>query len=152
MGDELTADLPVLKAGPPLQARAEVVPVPELGGSVVVRGLLASEVFALLVLRGQALKSQREAARQYRDMVAELPAGAERPAFVPPDLTLDELRLYGRYSCNLLAASVFASTGMALYSAEQWELVPQHHPAVLERLTAVAERLSGLNEEDVRKN
>ena len=55
------ADLPVLKAGPVLAMRKERVDVPELGGAVIVRGLMASESFAISAMRQQAVKRLREA-------------------------------------------------------------------------------------------
>lgn len=146
------AGLSVLKAAPVLAPRSETVDVPELGGAVVVRGLLASEVFAISGLRSQALRRVREARAEYLARVADLPDGATPPPFDPPALDFEEMRLYGRYTSQLLACAVTVENGMALYSADQWEVVGQHHPGLPMRLHAVAEALSGLNAEDVEKN
>jgi len=144
--------LPLLAAAPELTARSETVDVPELGGAVIVRGLLASEVFALSGVRGQALRRVREARIAHEARIAALPEGAARPDFVPPELDWDELRAYGAYIARLLACAVTLRNGLALYSAEQWELVGQHHPGLPSRLQRIAERLSGLDAEDVAKN
>lgn len=146
------AGLPVLKAAPDLAPRSETVDCPELGGAVVVRGLLASEVFAISGLRSQALRRVREAHRDHAEHVASLPAGATPPPFEAPVLDFEEMRLYGRYTSQLLACAVTVENGMALYTADQWEVVGQHHPGLPMRLHAVAEALSGLNAEDVEKN
>lgn len=144
--------LPVLKAAPQLVARSETVDVPELGGAVVVHGLMASEAFALTALRGRALRSVREARLEYEARCAALPPDQAPPAFEPPELDVADLRLYGRYLSELLAVAVRLDNGLALYTADQWEVVGQHHPGLPARLQAVAERLSGFSAEDVRKN
>lgn len=160
--------LPILQAGPSFEPRRETVPVPELGGQVIVRGLMAAEAFALSARRAQALRTIREARAEHEarvrelrsahdDRVANLPSGAkapefEAPEFRAPELGFDDLVLYGRYSSDLLARAVVVPSGLGLYTAEQWEVVGQHHPAMVERLRAVAERLSGLGAEDVEKN
>lgn len=146
------AGLPVLKAAPELAPRSQTVDCPELGGAVVVRGLLASEVFAISGLRSQALRRVREARAEYAERVASMPAGAEPPPFEPPALGFEEMRLYGRYTSQLLACAVTVENGMSLYTADQWEVVGQHHPGLPPRLHAVAEALSGLNVDDVEKN
>lgn len=145
-------ELKVLQAGPDLQPRRETVDAPELGGAVIVRGLLASEGFALAALRSQALRRVREAGAEHRRRVAALPADATPPEFESPDLEFSELLSYGRYISEMLALSVVTPSGLALYTAAQWEVAAQHHPALSVRLQAVAERLSGLNTEDVEKN
>lgn len=145
-------DLKLLQAGPPVLPRQETVPAPELGGAVIVRGLMASEGFAVSQLRSQALRRVHQAAAAHRQQVAKLPEGAAPPEFDPPELDFAELRAYGQYLPQLLACAVVTPSGLGLYTAEQWELVGQHHPALLTRLQAVAERLSGLNVEDVQKN
>jgi hypothetical protein len=137
--------LQLLQAGPPVEPRKETVDVPEWGGAVIVRGLLASELFAISGLRSQALRTLREARREYAEHCKGLPAGTQPPPFEAPELSFAEMQAYGRYLSQLLAAAVTVQNGLALYTAEQWEGVP-------ERLQAVAERLSGLNTEDVEKN
>jgi hypothetical protein len=146
------SDLKVLQAGPALMPRQETVAAPELGGAVIVRGLLASEGFAVDTLRGQALKRVHQAGAAHKNRVAKLPEGAPAPEFEAPELDFTELRAYGQYVPHLLACAVVTPSGLALYTADQWEVVGQHHPALLRRLQAVAERLSGLNAEDVEKN
>ena len=161
-------ELQVLQAGPVLEARRETVPVPELGGAVIVRGLMASEVFALEATRSQALRRVREAAVEHQALVRQLQAqhdervarlgpGAQAPAFKAPEweqpaLDFAELRDYARYTTQLLALAVVNPAGLGIYTAEQWEVASQHHPQVVVRLQAAAERLSGLNAEDVEKN
>jgi hypothetical protein len=135
------SDLKVLQAGPPLQLRQETVPAPELGGAVIVRGLMQ-----------QALKRVHQAAAAHRRRVAALADGAPAPEFDQPELEFDELRAYGAYVPHLLACAVVTPSGLGLYTAEQWELVGQHHPGLVNRLQAVAEKLSGLDVEDVEKN
>lgn len=142
----------VLLAGPPLAQRLETVPCPELGGSVICRGLTASEAFAIGSLRGQALRRVREAQAEHAQRVQALPEGAKAPEFDPPQLDFAELKLYGQYLSHMLACGVITPSGLGLYPAEQWELVGQHHPGLLPRLQAVVERLSGMVVEDVEKN
>lgn len=158
----------ILQAAPLFEARRETVPAPELGGHVIVRGLMASEAFALAVQREQALAPVhtaraehearvRELQAVHADRVRALPSGTQAPAFVPPEfvppqLSVADLRAYGRYSSELLALAVVNSAGLGLYTADQWELMTQHHPALRARLEAVAERLSGLAREGVEKN
>ena len=142
----------VLKVGPAVQPRQEVVPVPEWGGDVLCRGLLASEAFAVDALRQQALVTLNAAKADYRELVKALPEGAPPPPFEPPAMSYAEFRAYGLYTSHLLAAGVCTDTGLALYTVDQWEVMGQHHPGVMDRLQAVVERLSGLDAEDVRKN
>jgi len=151
----MAADLKVLQAGPALQLRQETVDCPELGGAVICRGLMASEAFAIGGLRGIALRSVREARAEYDEEVAALRKAkpdAKVPDFDPPDLTFDELRVYGRFISQLLACAVITPSGLALYTLEQWELANQHYPGVVLRLQKVVERLSGMDVEDVQKN
>ena len=152
MTDQTSAPLPMLQAGPELALRAEQVSVPELGGSVRVRGLRASELFAVTVWRDQALRRLREAQADHARLLRDLPDGATPPEFHPPELDFDELRDYGRYVTHMLHLAVTSASGLSLYTVEGWEICGQHHPGVIERLQAVVERLSGLNQEDVRKN
>lgn len=142
----------MLQAGPAFDVRKETVDAPELGGAVIVRGLMASEAFALDALRSQALRRVREARVEHDAEMAHRPAGATPTAFVPPPLDFAELRTYGGYISQMLACAVGVPSGMALYTPEQWEVLGQHHPALVARLQAVAERLSGLRTEDVEKN
>jgi hypothetical protein len=142
-----------LQAAAPFVLRQESVDAPELGGAVIVRGLLASESFAVSAFRSQALRRIREERRGEPAAGAEGDAQASEHATIDPAvLTFDELRLYGSYVSHLLACAVTVGNGMQLYSAAQWEVAGQHHPALLVRLQTVAERLSGLNAEAVEKN
>jgi hypothetical protein len=141
----------------PFVLRQESVDAPELGGAVIVRGLLASESFAVSAFRSQALRRIREERRGEPATGAEGDAqaaehAAKHATIDPAVLTFDELRLYGSYVSHLLACAVTVGNGMQLYSAAQWEVAGQHHPALLVRLQTVAERLSGLNAEAVEKN
>lgn len=140
--------LPLLQAGPALQLRQEQVEVPELGGSVIVRGLLAAEAFAVTAIRHQATRRAADIARQRAKAYPGQPASAEDV----PDLRFEEWLQYGSYVSQMLARAVQGANGISLYTAEQWEAVGQHHPGAIARLQAVAERLSGLNAEDVEKN
>ena len=146
------AVLPLLQAAPEVALRAETVDVPEWGGSVIVRGLLASELFAVQVVKEQATGRAREAAAAHARRVAAMPPDAPRPDFEAPLLGFDELVAYGNYVSHMLARAVTSANGLALYTVDQWELVGQQYPTVIDRLQPVIERLSGLNVEDVRKN
>lgn len=131
----------LLKVAPTVTPRRETVEVPEWGGAVIVRGLLASEAFAVVSHRQQA----------FRRIRAEAAAG-EQPAGAEPVLDFQELKQYGSYVPLLLSLAVVNAEGIALYSADEWELVSQAHPGVYARLQPVAERLSGLVAGDVAKN
>lgn len=148
----MSGDLKVLQAAPAVTPRQETVPVPELGGAVICRGLTASEAFAISAMRHQSLGRGRQARAEHDRAVRDLPPGAEAPEFEPPELDFDELRQYGLYLSHLLACGVVTASGMALYSAEQWELMEQTHKGLRQRLQGVVERLSGLDAEDVEKN
>lgn len=148
----MSAELKVLQAGPELVLRQETVDCPELGGAVICRGLMASEVFAVTALRGQALQPVNDARAEYQDRLAALPPGATPPAFEAPALGFSELKVYGSYVCHLLACGVVTPSGLAMYTAQQWELADQHYPGLTSRLQAVVERLSGMRAEDVEKN
>jgi hypothetical protein len=113
---------------------------------------MAAESFAIGTLRAQALRRVREASAEHADRIKSLPPGAAAPDFEPPALGFDELRVYGQYLSHMLACGVTTPNGMALYTAEQWEVAGQHHPTLLPRLQAVVEKLSGLVAEDVEKN
>lgn len=134
-------NLPLLKAAPPLQARREPVPLPELGGSVIVRGLLASESFAIVALRQQV-------ARQMRLQAAD----DDGPPGRPIEAGFDDFVRFGKHVTQLLAVAVLCAGGTAFYTADEWEVFYQHHPDAFKRLQLVAERLSGLDEEAVAKN
>lgn len=149
----------VLEFAKPPALRKETVDVPELGGAVVVRGLLLRESFAVALLRQQALRrvvaEQREARERFEAAVAAANPDAPPPPMPtadPATLNFDELLAYGSYVSHLLHCAVLTSTGTPLFSADQWEAVGQHHPQAVQRLQAVAERLSGLDAEDVEKN
>jgi hypothetical protein len=134
--------LKLLETAPEVHCRKEAVDVPELGGSVIVRGLLASELFAVSVYRQQALARAMRERRAAKD-------GADAPMLT---LDFDELLAYGQYVCHMLAHAVSIANGLQLYSAEEWETAGQAYPGLLDRLQAIVERLSGMNTEDVQKN
>lgn len=148
----MSSDLSVLSAAPAVTPRKETVDVPEWGGAVVVRGLTASELFAIQVIRQQAIGRAQEAVAEHRRRLESLPADAPKPQFSAPELSFGEAKSYGHYISHMLHAGVTGAAGLPLYSVEQWELSGAEYPAVYERLQAVVERLSGLNAEDVRKN
>lgn len=131
----------LLKAALPVVARKETVEVAEWSGSVIVRGLRASEMFAVEALRQQALQRARTEA-----------AAAGQHAVEQPVLTFEELRRYGGHISLLLSIAVEGAGGLSLYTADEWELVSQQWPGVIPRLQKVAERLSGMVLEDVAKN
>jgi len=146
--------LPLLAAAPGVTTRKERVDVPEWGGAVVVRGLMASEAFAVVQLRMQALRRLRDDVRSAdASNEGKPPAMVQaQPAAEAPELGFDELRSYGLYQSHLLACAVINQQDLAMYTAAEWELVEQQWPGVRSRLAAVAERLSGLDSEDVEKN
>lgn len=133
----------LLQAGPAITVKRETVAVPEWGGDVIVRGLLASEVFAISAIRQQAMRRVVDEMRKAKD------AGRDAPEV---DMSFDEWARYGGYVSLLLSRTVLAEGDMGLYTQEQWEQVGAQYVPVVERLQAVAERLSGLNAGDVEKN
>ena len=133
----------VLDVLPAVTPRKEQVDVPEWGGAVIVRGLLASEVFAVKAQRQDALRRLR---------VRRAPGGEGAEPAEPVDLEFNELRDYGRYQSELLARAVVGRDGVSLYTVDDWESATQQWPAVVSRLLDVAERLSGMHAEDVEKN
>lgn len=149
----MQADLPVLQAGPVLACRQETVPVPELGGSVIVRGLTAAEQFAVEAFKAQATKRAREAMAAHQRRLQALPPDLEPPpAPDVPEMTFGEFRAYGEHMTEAVACAVTAANGLALYTADGWRNVAQHHPDVVPRLYGVLARLSGMDLEDARKN
>lgn len=150
----MTSTMPLLGAAPSVTPRKERVDVPEWKGSVVVRGLMASEAFAVVQMRMQALRRVREEAAERHPSNDGKPASMQQqaaPAEVP-ELAFAELRSYGLYVSHLLACAVVNEQGLAFYTADEWELAEQSWPGLRGRLVAVAERLSGLDAEDVEKN
>ena len=137
----------VLNALPTVAPRKETVAVPEWGGSVIVRGLLASEVFAVTALRQQALRRVRREVAERKEQPAE---GEIEAADV--QVEFDELRSFGRYMSQLLSLAVVGANGLALWTVDDWEAASQTWPDAVKRLLDVAERLSGMVAEDVRKN
>lgn len=159
----------VITSAPRLVARKEAVPAPELGGDVIVRGLLLSEAFAVQAYRAQALRRLRQQAAERAaqagqpqasdgpadDGIGLQPAGLPVPPAVNDDdarLTVPELQLYGTYVSHLLHYAVTNARGAPLYGVDGWEVAHQHHPDLVRRLQAVAERLSGFDTEAVEKN
>jgi hypothetical protein len=141
-----------LQAAPSVVPRKQTEPVPEWGGDVIVRGLMASEAFAVLALRQQALRRVRSKLPADPAQPPEGDQAAPAEAAPAPDLEFEELRTYGLHISHLLARAVVNAQGLALCTVEEWEIWTQHQPAMCRRLQAVAERLSGLSEEAVEKN
>lgn len=135
--------LPILKSAPPLALRREPVELPELGGSVIVRGLLGSELFAIQALRQRALRVNAPEPE---------PEGPDTPLAGPPEITLAQLAGYGRHVSEMLALAVQDGDGVGLYSADEWEIFAQHYPDAYSRLHRVAERLSGMDLQATEKN
>lgn len=148
----MMSDLKLLAAAPTMVLKKEAVDAPELGGAVLARGLMGSELFAVQVYRDQALRRQREAQAHHARLQAVATEGAPVAETDGPQMSFDELRSYGLYISHMLACSVTTANGMALYTAEEWEICGSQHPGLVDRLQAVVERLSGMNSEDVRKN
>lgn len=158
----------VLTSAPRLAVRKEAVPAPELGGDVIVRGLLLSEAFAVQAYRAQALRRVRQLAAERAAQAGQpqasdgpegegigLPPGAAQPdadADLTAQLTVPELQQYGVYVAHLLHYAVTGVAGQPLYSPQEWEVAPQHYPDLVRRLQAVAERLSGFDTEATAKN
>lgn len=122
------------------QARAPVLPkeaidVPEIGGEVIVRGLLLTERLALFVENLPARSSGDEA------------AGAEGP---PIDGAPSANRFI--HIPRMLARTVLASDGEPLWTEAQWEHFGAVHFEASLGLFRIAQRLSGLDIEDARKN
>ena len=146
----MQADLPLLKAGPTLGLRKERIDCPELGGSVIVVGLTASQAFAVMAVREQALArlhTEMQQARKAGEAVSE----AQRAELLA-SMDAAEWQQYGRYVPELLARAVQIEGGNPLYTADEWELAQQHHPELLPRLQRVAERLSGIDGAERQKN
>lgn len=147
----MDASLPLLKVGPSLALRKERVDLPELGGSVFVVGLTASQSFAVTAVREQALARLHAELHAQRGKDAKPLDVAERTELLGT-LEPSEWQRYGRYVPELLARAVQIEGGLPLYTADEWELMQQHHPALLPRLQRIAERLSGLEAESTKKN
>lgn len=107
----------------------QVEPVPELGGDVVVRGLLLSE-------------------RMQIDDINE-------KAKVPQEGETDEdarIRAGKLVVPRMLSATVVDDEGQPLFSLEQWDVFGGKHRATTFRLFDIALRLSGRITEVVEKN
>lgn len=118
------------------QARAPVLPkeavdVPEIGGEVIVRGLLLTERLALFVENLPAA----QAAGEEGAPIDGAPS-ANRYIHIP----------------RMLARTVLASDGEPLWTETQWEEFGAVHFEASLALFRTAQRLSGLDIEDARKN
>lgn len=107
----------------------EEIEVPELGGSVTVRGLLLTERLRISSLRAA------DAAPRPGETDDEAKARADT-ASVP----------------RLLALTVLASDGQPLWSEAQWQAFGAQHFATALGLFNAAMRLSGFDHEGDRKN
>lgn len=121
------------------QARAPVLPkeavdVPEIGGEVIVRGLLLTERLALFV--------------------ENLPAAQAAGGVDNGDPPIDGAPSANRYIHipRMLARTVLASDGEPLWTETQWEEFGAVHFEASLALFRTAQRLSGLDIEDARKN
>jgi len=109
--------------------RKETVTVEALGGDVVVRGLLLSE----LIERHQVVQSSKKQAAGETAEQAAARAGAQICALT-------------------LAKTVCLADGEPLYSVHEWEMFGAQHPGQALQLFHVSERLSGQVAGAVEKN
>jgi hypothetical protein len=135
------------------QAKAPVLPkeavdVPEIGGEVIVRGLLLTERLALFVdhLPAKAGSAPPAAAEGAQPIATEA-APAEATLV---DAAADPQRFI--HIPRLLALCVLASDQLPLWSVQQWEEFGAQHFEASLRLFHVAQRLSGLDIEVAKKN
>lgn len=117
------------QARPPVLPK-EAVDVPEIGGEVIVRGLLLTERLALFV------ENLPQAQAEGEEAVIDGPVAADRYIHIP----------------RMLARTVLAADGKPLWTEAQWEEFGAVHFDVALRLFHVAQRLSGLQVEEAKKN
>jgi hypothetical protein len=107
----------------------ETVPVPALGGDVVVRGLLLSQRLALHAYN----------ARQSQPQPGETDADARA-------------RAGAQLVAHTLAQCVCAADDQPLYTTAEWEAFGSAHPAAALDLFYLARRLNGMDDEATEKN
>jgi hypothetical protein len=127
------------------QARAPVLPkeavdVPEIGGEVIVRGLLLTERLAMFVENLPATDVATDVVPATSDVV---PAKAGTQASGPDRYI---------HIPRMLARTVLASDGDPLWTEAQWQEFGAVNFEASLRLFRVAQRLSGLDVEEARKN
>jgi|GEM_PF-1023681 hypothetical protein len=110
---------------PSIELPAETVEVPELGGSVQVRGMDMAQL--LRFLAEQRAAEKRAAA--YED--ADLRAAAMNAELLP----------------LLLGMCVLAADGLPVYAAPQWQAFMRRHASAAFSLFEAAMRLSGQTSE-----
>lgn len=109
--------------------RKQTVSVPALGGDVIVRGLLLSE---MMVKNHVNAENQVPRAGE-TEQQARARAGARAVSFT-------------------LANTVTAADGKALFTEEEWDVFGAEHTDAVIELFKVAETLNGLNKKAVEKN
>lgn len=109
--------------------RKQTVTVPALGGDVIVRGLLLSELMQK---------------RQVND-TAKVPQEGESEDRA-------RSRAGGQVVSFTLARTVTLADGQPLYSEAEWDVFGADHPGDVLDLFKVAESLNGLNQKEVEKN
>lgn len=117
------------QAKPPVLPK-EAVDVPEIGGEVIVRGLLLTERLALFVENLPAAEAAGEGP------AIDGPLATDRYIHIP----------------RMLARTVLASDGEPLWTEAQWQEFGAVNFEASLRLFRVAQRLSGLDIEEARKN
>lgn len=109
--------------------RKQTVPVPGLGGDVIVQGLLLSEIME---------------SRHVNDM-AKVPLEGESEDHA-------RARAGGRLVAFTLAKTVVLADGKPLFTEDQWEVFGAEHPGDVLELYNVASSLNGRSLEDTKKN
>ena len=106
--------------------------MPEIGGEVIVRGLLLTERLALFVENLPAA----QAAGAGEETAIDGPPAADRYVHIP----------------RMLARTVLASDGEPLWTEAQWQEFGAVHFEASLALFRTAQRLSGLDIEEAKKN
>ena len=101
----------------------EAVEVPEWGGKVLVRSLTGTE---------------RDA---FEGSIVDMPAGKQPGS--SPKMKMDNIR------AKLVARSVVDEAGELIFTDKDIQALGQKSAAALDRVFAVAQRLSGITDEDV---
>ena len=123
----------------------ETVPVEALGGSVVVRGMYASERLELASL---ALKRDRDAAAS---AAADARVTAGDGDAAEADGEVDFGGTYVRIP-RVLACVVLGADELPIFSEKEWQVFGGQHPDAVLALFTKAKQLSGMDVEEVRKN
>lgn len=107
----------------------ETVPMPSLGGDVIVRGLLLSERLTLSALSGQLSEPHPGESVE----LAQARAGAQMVS-------------------HTLARAVVLADGQPFYSVAQWDQFGAKHTGDVLALFQASRRLNGYDEGDTEKN